>query len=439
MLAHYPCLYPHKELLPVILSFPLTRLLSYSAPLVFPLVLKRQFEEVLPVCPVQNTYLKIFLTFNRISMKKLLRLSTAFFAMTNIANAQELATDESKGSFNLNGYVDAYYQYNLNRPESGINRGRIFDLPHNNISLGLVQTVLTYSRDKATVVADLTMGPNADLANFGNGNTARLIKQAYIAYDFTDNLKLTVGQYGTHIGYELVDAPLNYNYSLSYLFGNGPFYHTGAKLDYRVSDRLGLMAGVVNGWDCLMDFNDTKSITTQVRLSPVEGLDLFVNWIGGDEYKSLSAFGETRGSYTSLFDLTTSYQVTDAFKVGINAAHGSFFTGSVAEDSADPWSRDATWKGGALYLNYDLTDKFGLGFRGEYFSDPEGVRYSGPLEVASYTLTGNVKMAGGNLLFKPELRIDQAKDAFFEDSHGGFTKKNQTTVGAAFVYLFSLN
>ncbi|MFC6997580.1 porin [Rufibacter roseus] len=375
-------------------------------------------------------------------MKKILRTSAALFAMANIVNsalAQETSVPESKGSFNVNGYVDAFYQYNLNRPESGANQGRIFDLYHNNISLGLVQTVLTYSKDKVTAVADITVGPNADLANFGNGSSARLIKQAYIAYDFNDRLKLTVGQYGTHIGYELVDAPLNYNYSLSYLFGNGPFYHTGAKLDYSINERLGLMVGVVNGWDCLSDFNEQKSITTQLRLSPAEGMDMYINWIGGDEYKSLSAFGDTKGSYTSLFDLTTSYQLTDVFKVGVNAAYGSFYTGAVVEDATDRWSKDATWKGAALYFNYDLTDKFGLGFRGEYFSDPEGVRYSGPLEVTSYTVTGNVKMAKGNLLFKPEVRIDQAKDAFFEDNVGMFTKKNQTTVGAAFVYMFSLN
>ncbi|GAB2548224.1 porin [Rufibacter soli] len=374
-------------------------------------------------------------------MKKLYTFTAvALLATAKIAIAQEVPMHEpAPGKFNISGYADVFYQYNLNKPQSDLNQGRIFDQYHNNISLGLLQTLLTYSKDKATIVADLTFGPNAELGNFGNTGTGKIIKQAYLAYDVTDKLKLTAGQYGTHIGYELIDAPLNYNYSLSYLFGNGPFYHTGVKLDYTVSPQVGLMLGVVNGWDGLRDFNDKKSVAAQVHLTPFEGLGLYLNWIGGDEYNTLSNFGGTKGSYTSLFDLTSSLQVTQAFKVGVNAAYGSFYTGTVTENEEDAWSSDATWGGGALYASYELSDKFGLGFRGEYFADPEGVRYFGPLEVASYTVTGNIKLAGSNLLVKPEVRFDKAKDAFFEDASGNFSKKTQTTVGATLIYSFSMN
>ncbi|MCJ8166616.1 porin [Pontibacter sp. E15-1] len=372
-------------------------------------------------------------------MKRLLSLAAAMlFAGANIANAQEMATvEETKGSLSISGYVDAYYQYNLNKPESGLNQGRIFDTKHNNFSLGLVQTMFTYTKGRATVVADLTFGPNAELGNFGNEGTARVIKQAFLSYALTPKLNFTIGQYGTHIGYELIDAPLNYNYSLSYLFGNGPFYHTGAKLDYAVNDKLGLMLGVVNGWDGLSDFNDKKSVTAQAHLAPVPGFDLFLNWIGGDEYNTLSNFGDNKGSYTSLYDLTTSYALNDALKVGINAAYGAFYTGYAETDASNPWSDDAKWGGAALYLNYAVTPTVGLGMRTEYFSDPEGVRYFGPLQVASLTLTGDVKMASGNLNVKPEIRFDKSQDGFFENSSGSFSKKSQTTIGAAFIYSFS--
>ncbi|QCR22429.1 porin [Pontibacter sp. SGAir0037] len=370
-------------------------------------------------------------------MKKLLSLTAAaLFTCANIVNAQETSTDDSKGTLSLSGYVDAYYQYNLNKPQSGINGGRVFDLYHNSISLGLVQTMLTYTKGKATVVADLTFGPNADLGNFGNEGTARFIKQAYLSYALTDKLNFTIGQYGTHIGYELIDAPLNFNYSLSYLFGNGPFYHTGAKLDYTVNDKLGLMVGVVNGWDGLMDFNDKKSVTAQMHVTPIEGWDVYLNWIGGDEYNTMSNFGEDEGSYTSLFDLTTSFNVNDAFKVGVNAAYGSFYTGAAEVIADDPWTKDATWGGGALYLNYAISDKFGLGLRSEYFSDPGGVRYVGPMKVTSLTLTGDVKLSDGNFMIKPEVRVDKAKDNVFEGSSGLYNKKTQATVGAAFIYSF---
>jgi hypothetical protein len=344
-------------------------------------------------------------------------------------------TLSSTPALTISGYVDAYYQYNVNRPSSGLNGGRIFDLPHNSFSLGLVQTVLTYSVKRLTVVADLTFGPNADLGNFGNENTARIIKQAYISYDFTPRLTFTAGQFGTHIGYELIDAPLNTNYSLSYLFGNGPFYHTGAKVDYQLGKRAGLMLGVVNGWDALVDHNDKKSLVAQLSLMPAEGFDVYLNWIGGDEHSSLSNFGSTEGSYTSLFDLTTSFQLSPFFKAGINAAYGSFSSGDSEPAEGDAWSANASWGGAALYLGWELNDMVGLNLRGEYFNDPQGVRYFGPVEVNALTLTGDIKLAEGRLLLKPELRYDRAKEAFFEDSQGGL-KRTQTSLGAAFIYAF---
>ena len=355
--------------------------------------------------------------------------------MSAAAQAQEADTLNSAGALTISGYVDAYYQYNFNKPFNNVNAGRVFDTPHNSFSLGLVQTVFSYSVDRLNVVADLTFGPNADLGNFGNSGTSRIIKQAYISYDFTDELTFTVGQFGTHIGYELIDAPLNFNYSLSYLFGNGPFYHTGAKLDYAVSDKVGLMVGVLNGWDALVDYNDKKSLSAQLSLAPVEGFDVYLNWIGGDEYGGGSNFGSTKGSYASLFDLTTSFQATPDFLIGVNAAYGSFKAGENAPE-APGWNEDATWSGAALYLNYSVDEMLGFGVRGEHFSDPKGVRYFGPLEVTALTFTGNIKLANERFLIKPEIRIDKSKDDFFFTDTEGELKDSQTTFGTAFIYAF---
>lgn len=368
-------------------------------------------------------------------MKKINLFIFSLVLLSTAAKAQVADTLNNKGSLTISGYVDSYYQYNFNKPFTGTNDGRVFDLPHNSFSLGLVQTVFSYSIDRLNVVADLTFGPNADLGNFGNEGTSRIIKQAYIAYDFTDDLTFTVGQFGTHIGYELIDAPLNFNYSLSYLFGNGPFYHTGAKFDYAISDKVGVMVGVLNGWDALIDYNDKKSVAAQVSLAPVEGFDVYLNWIGGDEYGGGSNFGSTKGSYASLFDLTTSYQLTPSFLVGVNAAYGSFTAGENAPE-ADGWNEDANWSGAALYLNYAVNEMVGFGVRGEHFSDPKGVRYFGPLEVTALTLTANVKLANERFLIKPELRFDKSKDDFFATDVEGEFKKSQTTLGAAFIYAF---
>lgn len=357
------------------------------------------------------------------------------------------STEESKaGSLSISGYVDAYYTYNFNKPPhtAGLaweNAGRIFDIKHNEISLGLAQTKFAYTKGRLTGVIDLTYGPNAALGNFGNVFGSDIhIKQAYMDLGITDKLTFTIGQFGTHVGYELIDAPLNFNYSLSYLFGNGPFYHTGAKLAYSFSDKFGVMAGVVNGWDSGLDFNDKKSFIAQVYAAPVEGWDIYVNWVGGDEQNGVSfptiSAVDSASTVSHIFDLTTAYQVTDKFKVGLNAAYG---TGNLVRDTMsilEEKYKNGSWYGAALYLNYAISDKVGLGLRAERFKDEEGLRYFAPTTVTEFTLTGDFKFAGGNFMWKPEIRFDTAADDVFLDEDGLLTNSTQLTIGTAFIFAF---
>jgi len=378
------------------------------------------------------------------------------------AQAQD-STKSNVGTFSFSGYLDSYYFANLNNPASRSNLGaagtaRAFDQRAGQFSLGLVQTKINYVNDKSEAVVDLTFGPNSDLGNYGNvvgplgeGTTSLAIKQAYFNYKATDKLTFTAGQFGTHIGYEVIDAPINYNYSLSNLFNNGPFYHIGLKANYAFSDKVALMAGVVNNVDNLNDNNRSKGIISQLFVSPAKGWNVYVNWIGSNEANPKLDAKEASGNFYNLLDLTTTYQVTDKFFVGLNAAYG---TQKGSFQGADPGSDSALvtreWGGVAFYSNYAISDKFGLGIRLETFDNTGGSR--GLLNangegttVNSFTLTSNITLANGHLLLKPEVRLDMYKklsgDAFkeaqqFEDKDGLFTKDSQITIGLAAVYKF---
>ncbi len=158
----------------------------------------------------------------------------------------------------------------------------------------MVQTVFKYTNKRSEMVADLAYGPNAVNGNYGNVATslntrpsfcgtpiandaisALIIKQAYFTYRTSDRLSFTAGQFGTHIGFEYIDAPLNYHYSLNRTFNSGiPFYHTGVKSTYKFSDKVSLMAGVVNGFDFVNDTNRKKGIISQLALTPTDELSV---------------------------------------------------------------------------------------------------------------------------------------------------------------------
>ena len=401
-------------------------------------------------------------------MKKTL-LSLLLSSSGSLAFAQTDSTDT--GKLSIAGYLDSYYLTAFNRPKSGnllgVDQlaGRAFDRLTDQFALGLVQVKIGFSSRKTDMVVDLTFGPNAELGNFGNTagafnsyrpqspygaalyGTSAAIKQAYFTYRATPKLSFTVGQFGTHIGYEVIDAPLNYHYSLSNLFNNGPFYHVGLKASYAFNDRTALMLGVVNNWDNLTDDNKQKSVVGQLMLKPLPTWTVYLNWIGGsgdDTYLnslvSSGALPNGCGNYTrQLFDLTTNYQLTPKFYLGLNAAYGrySFRTESDAETEFCAGKYGSTtpdWGGVALYTNYAFCDVVGLGLRYEYFEDQHAVRY---LQTRNHsaTLTAPITLGAGKLLLKPELRYDLASSTYYENALGQGVR-SQTTLGMAFIYKY---
>lgn len=388
-------------------------------------------------------------------MKKVFLLLTSLFVFFAV-KAQD-TTSVTPGKFTFSGYMDTYYFGNLNSPPDQLNIGvlggaRAFDQRAGQFGVGLIQGKATYTSSKVDAVFDLTWGSFADLGNYGNvfslntgaaTSTALAIKQAYITLKASPKLSFTAGQFGTHIGYEVIDAPVNYNYSLSNLFNNGPFYHIGLKAQYAFSDRAYLMVGVVNNVDRVYDNNHAKGFIAQLFVSPAAGWNVYLNTAISNEADKKANGKDSTGMY-AIYDLTTTYQLTDKFMLGLNAVTGwqkggyqlqanSFATGTYTAKSTN-------WGGVAFYTNYAFTGKFGLGARYDYFDNSGGARAlvaadGSGVTVNSITLTGNVTVADGHVLLKPEFRLDSYSKNKFLDSDSKATK-SQATLGMAAIFKF---
>jgi Putative beta-barrel porin-2, OmpL-like. bbp2 len=406
-------------------------------------------------------------------------------AATTAKKAEGEEEKKEEGKLSISGYLDSYYFTNFNNPssrdnmgQSGVGRG--FDRRVDQFQLGMVQTVFKYTNKKSEAVVDLAFGPSAQYGNYGNvpvltprygyavGNdvfSAVIIKQAYFKYNATDKLNFIAGQFGTHIGYEYIDAPLNYFYSINHTFNSGiPFYHTGLKGTYAFSDKVSLMLGVVNGFDYVHDNNRSKGLIGQLSLAPVKGLSIYFNYINSNE-SDADALGNTPEGNFTVYDLNGGYQATEKLFIGYwfmlgsqKGTLGSPGTFVPADNNVD---ETKTWGGANLYLIYTMSDLFSLGFRGEYFdnsSGARGLRNYDPAKVSAtnttgavgtsamtYTLTGTLTLADGHLLLKPELRMDvfdklsgagSEKSQQFLDSKGEYTNNSQTTLGVAAIYKF---
>lgn len=325
-----------------------------------------------------------------------------------------VATEETKElPFDISGFVDVYYQYSF--IESPFSTS--FTDTHNSFTLGMANLVIS-REGKVGFKIDLAVGPRAEAANGFTGTSLSAIKQLYVAYKPVDWVTLTLGNFSTFVGYELIDSPDNANYSTSYLFSNGPFYHTGLKADFALSEFFGFMAGVFNDTDSKFDFTPGKHIGGQLYWSNGD-LNMYLNYIGGRDTEGDSLTLETTGHQV---DFTATYQVTDKLKLGLNAAEKI----NVAKEAGQ-----TQWFGAAMYANYTISNAFTLGFRGEFIDDPDGVILGAKDgNIIDLTLSGNLRV-GKSLILIPEFRIDMASQEVFPKSDGTFSKTSPAVIFAA--------
>src|SRR5438309_6388918 len=167
------------------------------------------------------------------------------FALSSLTWAS--AQDSAKTSpLTISGSADLYYKYDF--AQSKANNLTSFTNSHNSFELGMASVKLDYKTTKTEVVADLGFGKRAQEFSYNDQGILAAIKQLYISYSPKDWLKFTAGTWATHVGYELVDAYANRNYSMSYMFTNGPFFHTGVRADL-TKGKNGFMIGIANPTD----------------------------------------------------------------------------------------------------------------------------------------------------------------------------------------------
>jgi hypothetical protein len=344
-------------------------------------------------------------------------ISIASLAFSSGAYAQ----DSTSNTLQISGSADTYYKYDFaKRP----NIGTSFANDQNSISLGMIDLALKKTTGKASFVGELSFGPRGQFGSLPNGDGEAAnadnsfhIQNLYASYAFTDKFSMTAGYMGTFIGYEVIAPTGNFNYSTSYLFTNGPFQNAGIKGTYAFSSKVSLMVGLFNDWNVYKDLNGVSHVGAQLMVSP--GWTAYLNVLSG---KSAGAPGTG-----SIFDLTTSYQVTEKVKIGLNAADYK-----VANNNGG-------YSGAALYLQNAFSSSFALGLRGEYFKSKDetnGMTLSGVIpgeSVFGLTVSGNVK--AGGLTFIPEVRFDNGSSEQFLKGNLNPTK-SASQVSLAIVYAF---
>jgi hypothetical protein len=350
------------------------------------------------------------------------KLLAPVFAMgiVTISFAQD---STSAALLTVSGSADVYYKYDLG--ESKWNTPTSFTQSHNRFELGMASIKLEHKTTKVDVVADLGFGKRAQDFSYTDEGILQAVKQLYVSYSPSSIVKFTAGSWATHVGYELVDPQSNRNYSMSYMFTNGPFSHTGLKADFTLG-KSGLMVGIANPTDFKYvpeGVINRKFLLAQYSYTGSDLFNAYINYVGGKGIDTTK---------TNQFDLVLTSKLSDKFSLGFNGTVSNVQFWDGAKNIVG-----LSWWGSALFLNADPSSKFGLTLRSEYFSDKNQLKiFTGTADGAKIfanTLSLNFKV--DNLTIIPEFRIDNASEEIFMKKDGAPTKTAANVLLAA-VYSF---
>jgi hypothetical protein len=287
--------------------------------------------------------------------------------------------------------------------------------------------------------ADFYAGSDAallrPLGSFGPTSThmGTDFRQAYFSLHTpginSHGIDWTLGRQNVPTGYETLMAPYRPLYSESYFWIKYEVGSTSALATIHPTAKLDLIGGVVMGYNTVFELRGrSPSYVTRALYRP--HFDKYTQLIAtvytGPEPVAVTA-GHL-GTWQTVAELQARHVWTPRI-AQVAQVH-------YATDVHDPTTkRVSATQGAYLVTAFKIDPKLYLRARGEWFSDPHGVRNETPGTYSEATAGINY-MPVSWLNFRPEIRGDFAGQRSFAASLGGPARRNQLTVAFDLIVKF---
>jgi hypothetical protein len=336
----------------------------------------------------------------RISQPVPVLLAVAAFA-ASVARAEDPApTPAGK----VGGYVESYGSWNANAPSNHITNARGFDSRSGSFTLSNVVLDGQWDSDRLVGRATLQAGATpssytlAEPFHAGTATVAvsdaqlwRYVQQAWAGYRFGEHrqLNISAGLFLSPIGPETIPVKDNWNWSRSNLFFNLPFYHSGVRAALATTTEWTLTAMVCNGWNAVVDANDSLSMSLEALRTTTTGRYQLL-YFGGVERPTGAPEGQP---WRHLVDAFGQWSASSTFDLLVHADIGS---------ESNRFGR-TSWLSGAAAARALLMPKWWMTLRADALRETVA---SGPAGRAAplFVPVPWVASATATLDFRPEER-----------------------------------
>ncbi len=317
----------------------------------------------------------------------------------------------------ISGSLDVTYNYNTRDPMDGVTLFHTYTARHDTLLLNAAHLALTGSNESVTYAVEVDVGSDAEI---NSGDDDVNVQEAYLAYVSSIGLGIKAGKFVTYEGIEVIESGANPTISRGFLFGLAePFTHAGAVLTYKISDELDAAAGVVNGWDLVVDNNRGKTFVAKLGYTGA-GAIVTASGYAGPERES------------NADDLRLSGDITGMYKLGTIDLWAQVNAGS--EEGVAPDGGTASWYGAGLQPVFHLIEKLAIGARAEMFRDQDGARTGAEQTLYNLTVAPAFTLTTG-LVLRGELRVNWSSVDAFMDGDGA-VHGNQVLALTEAIYSF---
>ncbi|HYP15110.1 MAG TPA: porin [Bryobacteraceae bacterium] len=327
----------------------------------------------------------------------------------------------------ISGYVDGYYSYNLNHPASRNNTWRNFDVKHNSLTLNFAKLTVEKPLDTYGFKLELAAGRAMDIFHASEPGGLEIYKHVLQAYvSMKKGVQLDFGKFVTSAGAEPTETHLNWNYSRSLLFTNGPYYHFGARTTIPVNANFSAGFQLVNGWNNVEDNNNSKTVgfTTALTTSKINWFNTY--YVGNEKTDTINGIRIEAEGVRHFYDTVVALNPNGKVSGLIN-----FDYGQENNAGSDPFKFYAV----SVAARALGGDHFAISPRYDWYKDRDGFITGASRTLQEFTLTGDWKLRDG-FLTRFEYRRDWASTPFYDYGNEVQSSKDMNTFLIGFVFNF---
>jgi len=342
----------------------------------------------------------------------------------------------SAGPIEFSGLVDGYYSLNFNHPASKNNNLRNFDAKANQFSLNMAKLTMEHAADPVGFKFELAAGRAMDIFHSTEPAGAEVYKHIFQAYvslkpKALKGVQIDVGKFVTSAGAEPTETHLNWNYSRSFLFANGPYYHMGLRATVPVSEHFSAGVQLVNGWNNVEDNNAAKTVGLTAAFTSSKFNWTNTYYVGNEKTDTdvESGIKIKAPGIRHFWDTVINVNPSEKFNALFNFDYGV---------EKKPGDREYKFYGYSVAARFIATEKVAFSPRFDWYKDRDGFITGGARTLKEFTMTADYKLSEG-WLTRLEYRRDHSSTPYFDRGNELASAKSMNTLLLGFVVYFGPN